>query len=127
MQARGNPNKIPAENYVLHSGKSVEGSLSRSGRRNETGGRKRKYEKNRIILIKFEKLKLISISPFYQILFGPLNRQDQAHCPVSPGPRYRGTAQNLSRRPWDSRGGHRVQGESVTASYVPVACSGSPS
>ena len=51
--------------------------------------------KNAFILIKFEKLKLISISPFYQILSGPLNRQDQAHCPVRrPGPRYHGTPQN---------------------------------
>ena len=41
--------------------------------------------KNAFILIKFEKLKLISISPFYQILSGPLNRQGQAHCPVCPG------------------------------------------
>ena len=57
-------------------------------------GPKENMKKNRFILIKFEKLKLISISPFYQILFGPLNRQDQAHCPVCPGPRYHGTPQN---------------------------------
>ena len=55
---------------------------------------KKENIKNAFILIKFEKLKLISISPFYQILFGPLNRQDQAHCLVCPGPRYHGAPQN---------------------------------
>ena len=57
-------------------------------------GPKENIKENGFIQIKFEKLKLISISPFYQILSGPQNRQDQAHCPVRPGPRYHGTPQN---------------------------------
>ena len=55
---------------------------------------KENMKKNRFILNKFEKLKLISISPFYQILLRSLNRQDQAHCPVCPGPRYHEAPQN---------------------------------
>ena len=34
--------------------------------------------KNAFILIKFEKLKLISISPFYQILLGPIEARDRS-------------------------------------------------
>ena len=41
--------------------------------------------KNAFILIKFEKLKLISISPFYQILLGPIEARDRSRARVGTG------------------------------------------
>ena len=53
---------------------------------------KKENMKNAFPLIKFEKLKLISISPFYQIL--PPKPAGPSTLPGLPGPRYHGTPQN---------------------------------